>query len=51
MPAVISWHLSNRIWLPILIVLLEVGAAGGGVFMKRLEQNLSKPYRPKGRKK
>lgn len=51
MPAVISWHLSNRIWLPALIVLLEVGAAIGGWKMKQLEQELSKPYRPKGKKR
>ena len=45
---VISWHFSHRIWLPILIVLVEIGIAAGGVGLKRLEENLSRP--PKRRR-
>ena len=45
MPAVIGWHLSNRIWLPILILVLEAGALFGGLKMKSLETQLSKPRR------
>lgn len=43
LPSVISWHFSNRIWLPILILLLEVGALVGGFGMKRLEKQLEQP--------
>ena len=43
MPAVIGWHFSNRIWLPILILILEVGALFGGLKMKSLEKELSRP--------
>lgn len=28
MPAVVSWHFSNRVWLPILIVLAMPGVIG-----------------------
>ena len=45
MPAVIGWHFSNRIWLPILILVLESGALFGGLKMKSLEKALSKPRR------
>ena len=40
--SVISWHFSNRIWLPILFILLEVAIVFGGVGLQRLEDNLSK---------
>ncbi len=43
MPAVISWHFSNRIWLPILILMLEVGVVLGGIGAKRLEKQLEQP--------
>ena len=43
MPAVISWHFSNRIWLPILILLALAGVIGGGFVMKKVEQNLNQP--------
>jgi len=42
---VISWHFSNRLWLLVLIVLAEVGVAGGGYGLKKLEENLSQPRR------
>ena len=45
MPAVIGWHFSNRIWLPILILVLESGALFGGLKMKSLEKELSIPRR------
>lgn len=47
MPAVIGWHLSNRIWLPILFIILKVAAFFGCLKMKSLEKKLNKPYRPK----
>lgn len=40
---VMSWHFSNRVWLPITILGLEILAAGGGYAMKRVERELSKP--------
>jgi hypothetical protein len=43
LPAVISWHFSNRIWLLILIGLAMVGVVGGGFALKRVEENLSQP--------
>lgn len=43
LPAVIAWHFSNRIWLPILVVLLEVGVFAAGYGMKRVEQQLEQP--------
>lgn len=43
LPTVISWHLANRIWLPILILLAFGGVLGGGVVLKRIEQNLNQP--------
>lgn len=39
---VLSWHLSNRIWLPIVFLLVEVGIVFGGIGLSRLEENLSK---------
>jgi len=44
-PAVIGWHFSNRIWVPILILVLEAGALFGGLKMKSLEKQLSTPHR------
>lgn len=38
---VVSWHCSNRIWLPILFALLEAGIVIGGVGLHRLEKTLS----------
>ena len=43
LPAVISWHFSNRIWLPILIALAMLGVVGGGFALRKVEQNLSQP--------
>lgn len=43
LPAVISWHMSNRIWLPIIILVLEVGALFGAYAMKKVENALEKP--------
>ena len=45
LPAVISWHLSNRIWLPIMIVVLEGAALIGGFAMKKVESAVEKPKR------
>jgi len=45
LPTVISWHITNRIWLPITIVVLEVGALLGASSMKKLESALKKPKR------
>ena len=41
--AVISWHLTHRIWLPILIALALIGVLAGGVVLHKLEQKLSRP--------
>ncbi len=43
LPAVVSWHFSNRIWLPILIMLAFGGVISGGFVLKRVEQNLNQP--------
>ncbi len=39
--SVISWHFSNRIWLPLLFIVLEVAIALSGVGLQKLEDNLS----------
>ena len=44
-PTVISWHFSNRLWLPMLIVVLEVLALAGGFGLKSLEKHLAQPYK------
>ncbi|VAX41448.1 hypothetical protein MNBD_PLANCTO02-2679, partial [hydrothermal vent metagenome] len=44
-PAVIGWNLKNRIWLPILLIVLELIVFFGGFKMKALEKQLAKPYR------
>jgi hypothetical protein len=41
--SIISWHFSNRIWLPILFILLEAGIALSGFALQKLEVNLSNP--------
>ena len=43
LPAVISWHLTNRVWLPIMIVVLEAAALIGAYAMKKVESALEKP--------
>lgn len=43
LPAVISWHMSNRIWLPIAILVLEVCALIGAYAMKKVESALERP--------
>ena len=40
---VVTWHLSNRIWLPVTIVALEVAVLIGGVVLKRVESALETP--------
>jgi len=47
LPSVIAWHFSNRIWLPITILVLEGLVLAGSFKMKSLEKELTKPYRPK----
>ena len=47
LPSVIAWHFSNRIWLPIVILVLEGLVVAGSFKMKSLEKQLAKPYRPK----
>lgn len=49
--SVISWHLQNRIWLPILFIVLECGIFAGGYGLHKLEQNLNGPKKSGGRKK
>ena len=43
LPSVVSWHFSNRIWLPILIALAMLGVVGGGFALKKVEQSLQSP--------
>jgi hypothetical protein len=43
LPAVISWHFSNRIWLPIMIIVFEVGALIGAYALKKVETALKTP--------
>ena len=47
--SVISWHLSHRIWLPLLFLFLEAGVLAGGYGLKKLEENLSKPKKRRRR--
>lgn len=49
MGGVISWHFTNRIWLPILILAAELGVLGGGIIMKRVESSLAQPTRRRHR--
>lgn len=49
--SVITWHLQNRIWLPILFVVLECGIVAGGYGLQKLEENLDGPKKPGRRKK
>lgn len=44
-PAVFSYSFQHQIWLPILIVVLEVLAVAGGFGMKHLETALAEPRR------
>ena len=41
--SVIKWHLQNRLWLLILIVLAEVAVVGGYFVFKKVEAVLSEP--------
>ncbi len=47
LPSVVAWHFLNRIWLPIILIVLEVLALLGGIKMKSLEKELSQPSRRK----
>ncbi len=47
--SVIGWHFTNRIWLPILILVAELGVLGGGIIMKKVESNLAQPTRRRHR--
>lgn len=49
MVSVIGWHFTNRVWLPIVILLAELGVLGGGIVMKKVESNLSQPARRRSR--
>lgn len=42
---VVMWHFSNRVWIPIVILVLEVAAVCGAVALKRVEVALAKPKR------
>jgi hypothetical protein len=44
-PEVLSWHLSHRIWLPILLLCLLVAVVTGCLFMRKLERRLFKHHR------
>lgn len=52
LPDVLMWHLSNRLWMPILILVVEMGVIGGGYALQRLETSLSgPPAKPRKRHK
>ncbi len=40
---VISWNFTNRLWLPILFIVLEACILAGGFGLQQLENNLAKP--------
>ena len=41
--SVVRFTFTNRIWLPIVVAVLEILAVCGGYAMKQLEQSLNKP--------
>lgn len=43
--SVISYHLTNRVWLPIAIIAVEVLVFCSGFGLKLLEKQLEQPYR------
>jgi hypothetical protein len=45
LPTVMAWHFRNRIWLPLLLLGLEVAGVAGGFVMKRVERELERPTR------
>lgn len=45
LPKVISWHFSNRIWLPLLIGVALVLVVVGGFALKVIERRLDQPKR------
>ena len=49
--SVISFHMSNRIWLPILFIVLEGLVLAGGYGLQKLEENLEKPRHRRKKKK
>lgn len=49
--SVLLWHLQNRIWLPILFIVLECGIVAGGYGLQKLEENLNGPPKSGSRKK
>jgi|GEM_PF-1853565 len=48
---VISWNFANRIWLPILFAVVEVGLLAGGFGLHQLEKKLSGSRRKKKRRR
>jgi len=46
---VIGWHFTNRIWLPIVIIGLELLIFLVGLKMKSIENEMAQPYRRKFR--
>jgi hypothetical protein len=53
LPGVVSWHFQNRLWLPVIFIVLEAGVIAGGFWMRRLERDFAGPApsrrRPKNR--
>lgn len=43
LPWVIGWHFTHRVWLPLLIIMLEAAVISGGYGLQRLEENLAQP--------
>ena len=44
-PAVLSYNFTQRLWLPITILVVEGGVVAAGVGMKKLEDSLEGPRR------
>ena len=45
LPAVVAFTFTDRLWMALTIIGLEVGAVLGGIKMKQLEKELSSPGR------
>ena len=39
----ISWHMSHRVWLPVLIIALEAGALFGAYALRKVENAMEQP--------
>jgi len=49
--SVISWNFSNRLWLPVLFIVVEICIGVGGIGLQKLENNLAQPTGRRKKKK